>query len=97
LPEVADEHGLVLSHPKPEVRFDDFGDNALNFQLLFWFDGNKIQPLPLASDLRFMIDKSFSDAGIVIAFPQRDIHLDMQSPLKVEFSRDRSQDNPGKS
>jgi len=90
--EVADEHGLVLSHPKPEVRFEDFGDNALIFQLLFWFDGSKTQPFPLASDLRFMIDKAFSDAGIVIAYPQRDIHLDTSSPLKVEFSRGRSRE-----
>jgi hypothetical protein len=31
-----------------------------------------------------MIAESFGKAGIVIAFPQRDIHLDAVRPLQVE-------------
>jgi len=34
---VADEHGLVLKQPEPTVQFDSFGDNALQFSLLYWF------------------------------------------------------------
>ena len=41
----------------------------------------------LASDLRFMIDKAFAEAGIVISFPQRDLHFDGGAPLRVELSR----------
>jgi small-conductance mechanosensitive channel len=84
---VADEHGLVLDSPEPEVRFEDFGDNALIFRLLFWLDTTKAQRDPLASNLRFMIDKAFAEAGIVIAYPQRDIHFDRDAPLRVELSR----------
>ena len=87
LVKVAEEHGLVLDHPKPEVRFNDFGDSALVFELLFWFDAAKTQRPTLASDLRFMIDKAFAEAGIVIAFPQQDIHFDDSRPLRVELSR----------
>lgn len=34
-----------------------------------------------------MIDKALAEAGIVIAYPQRDIHLDTAAPLRVELSR----------
>ena len=38
----------------------------------------------VASDLRLMIAGAFAEHGIVIAFPQRDIHLhaDRPSPSK---------------
>lgn len=85
--EVAAEHGLVLDNPKPEVRFVEFGDSTLNFQLLIWIDGKTIQGATLDSDIRFMIDKAFAAANIVISFPQRDIHFDTERPLKVEWSK----------
>jgi len=84
---VASEHGLVKDDPAPEVRFDNFAENSLTFSLLFWFDTRKANRGTLASDLRFMIDKAFAEAGIVIAFPQRDIHFDSETPLRVELSR----------
>jgi small-conductance mechanosensitive channel len=34
-----------------------------------------------------MIDRQFQDAGITIAFPQRELHFDRENPLKVEISR----------
>ncbi len=35
------------------------------------------------SDVRYRIDHLFRDAGIVIAFPQRDVHLNTTAPLDV--------------
>jgi small-conductance mechanosensitive channel len=84
---VAREHGLVLEHPEPEVRFEEFGDNALGFRLLFWLDPMKTGRDPLASDLRFMACRALREAGVVIAFPQRDLHFDEDKPLKIELSR----------
>jgi small-conductance mechanosensitive channel len=84
---VADEHGLVLKNPAPEVRFEDFGDKALVFRLLFWFDTRKTNRDTLASDLRFMIDKAFQEAEITIASPRSDIHFDPDTHLHVELSR----------
>jgi potassium efflux system protein len=86
---VAESHGLILKHPEPSVQFTAFGDNALAFSLLYWFDAARTRREPLASDLRFMIDKAFADAGIVIAFPQRDIHFDDSKPLRIEVARAR--------
>lgn len=83
---IAADHGLVLDSPKPEVRFVDFGESALKFQLLIWIDGKTTEGATLDSDIRFMIDRAFSAANIAISFPQRDIHFDTDRPLKVEWS-----------
>jgi len=91
---VAASHGLVKDNPAPEVRFDDFGLHSLQFTLLFWLDSQKIPRARLASDLRFMIDKAFADAGLVIAFPQQDLHFDRDQPLRVEISRPQGGDSP---
>ena len=84
---VAESHGLVLEHPEPSVQFVAFGDNALGFRLLYWYDALHTRPQTLASDLRLMIEKALTEAGIVIAFPQRDIHFDESKPLRIELSR----------
>ena len=44
----------------------------------------KANSAQVASDLRQMIVGAFEENGIVIAFPQQDIHLDMARPLPVE-------------
>ncbi|MCF7676163.1 MAG: mechanosensitive ion channel [Akkermansiaceae bacterium] len=84
---VAAGHGLVKKDPAPEVRFEDFADNSLTFSLLFWLDVKKVARNALASDLRYMIDKAFAEAGVTISFPQRDLHFDPDKPLRVELSR----------
>jgi small-conductance mechanosensitive channel len=86
---VAEKHGLVLARPEPEVRFEEFGDDAKKFSLLFWFDASQTQRDAITSDLRFMIDRTLSEADIVIAFPQRDIHFDESRPLQVEFTKSK--------
>jgi small-conductance mechanosensitive channel len=83
---VANAHGQVLDRPEPEVRFQSFGDSSQLFRLLFWVDPIATQRERLASDLRFMISKGLSEAGITISFPQRDIHFDAEQPLQVEVS-----------
>jgi potassium efflux system protein len=83
--EAGARHGLVLKDPPPFVTFDDFGADALLFSLNFWVE---LKPendrLIIQSDLRFMLDEALSKAGISIAFPQRDLHLDTTRPLEVQ-------------
>jgi len=87
LVECGSEHGLILKDPPPQAFFEDFGDNALIFALYFWIDyGAEGNPLQVASDLRFMIYKRFTDEHIVFAFPQRDLHLDSADPLRIELA-----------
>lgn len=66
---VAHEHGLVLKNPAPEVCFEDFGEKALVFRLLFWFDTSKVSADTISSDLRYMIGNAFADAGLIISSP----------------------------
>ncbi|MGK0236771.1 MAG: small-conductance mechanosensitive channel [Candidatus Pelagisphaera sp.] len=87
--QAAREHHKVLNSKEPIVLFEDFGDNALTFNLLFW--SSVSMPLDLrkvTSDLRFRIDELFAEAAITIAFPQRDIHLDTLKPLEVKMIRE---------
>jgi potassium efflux system protein len=76
----------VLNKPEPEVLFSDFGDNALTFQLLVWMRlGNIIDRKRILSALHFTINDLFNEAGIVIAFPQRDLHIDTHKPIRVHI------------
>ncbi len=91
LDECVSRHGLVLHDPAPMVLFEDFGADALQFAVYYWVEiGAKANPVQIASDLRFIIDKALSEKGIVISYPQRDVHLDSASPLKIEMVRSRN-------
>lgn len=86
LVECGNKHQLILKDPPPEALFEDFGDSSLIFALYFWIDyGPTVNPLQVASDLRFMIAQRFAEEHIVLAFPQRDIHLDSAQPLRIEM------------
>jgi len=74
---VVDEHPKILKEPASCVLFMDFGDNALIFEVFFWVRADQHFNLRIArSDVRFAIDKVFREHGIVVAFPQRDVHID---------------------
>ena len=76
----------VIKKPSPEVLFLDFGDNALVFQALFWIKLRRpLDQRRVASTLRYTIDRLFRENDIVIAFPQRDVHLDTVRPLEVRL------------
>lgn len=73
---ILDSNENVLKDPEPSVIFEDFGDSALVFEVWYWAQINTIRELRgIRSDLRFEIDKRFRENDIVIAFPQRDVHL----------------------
>ena len=86
LTEVADRHGLVLKNPEPFATLSNFGHNSLDFVLHFWVEINdRSNRQVIDSDLRIMIEKRLSDAGITIPFPQRDIHLETSKPLQIQI------------
>jgi small-conductance mechanosensitive channel len=75
----------VLASPEPVVIFESFGDNALMFRAFFWLtlDPEKDNRV-VCSDLRHRIAEALDRAGIVVAFPQRDVHLDTKGPIEVK-------------
>jgi small-conductance mechanosensitive channel len=68
------EHSKVLKKPKPFVLFDDFGDSALQFSVLFFITDSFSDP-KIKSEIRFKIDQLFRENNISIPFPQTDVHI----------------------
>ena len=58
----------------PLVRFQDFGDSSLTFVLVAWIN-NVIKIRQINSDLHHQVFDKLKDAGVTIAFPQRDVHI----------------------
>lgn len=74
LQKCAEEHPEVSNTHPVRVRFIDFGDSALIFELFFW--AQKTWEIEwIRSELRYQIDNEFRKAGVQIPFPQRDLHL----------------------
>lgn len=71
---VATNNPIVLDEPKPQAILIRFGDSTLEFELRV-FMRNRDQWPELMHELHTAIDREFRDAGIVIAFPQRDVHI----------------------
>jgi small-conductance mechanosensitive channel len=75
--QAAVEQEEVLSTPTPLVSFEDFGDNALIFDINFWIHSNVEGGLRIIrSKIRFRLAELFEEHNIVVAYPQRDVHLD---------------------
>jgi potassium efflux system protein len=93
LKQAASEHPLVEGYPQPLVLFEDFGDNSLIFTLIIWINMARTGRAQLSirqveSDIRFRIDELFRENQLVIAFPQRDVHLDTLKPLEIRVKQE---------
>jgi small-conductance mechanosensitive channel len=80
-----EDHGLVLKDPAPVILLEQFNESSLTFTVYFWLylepdKDNRV----ILSDIRHHITVLLNKAGIVIAFPQRDIHLDSARPIEVK-------------
>jgi small-conductance mechanosensitive channel len=73
--EAATQHTHVLNEPAPDVIFTDYGDNSIDFTLRVWTEARTHAPTLLKSDLYFFLFKRFSEEGIELPFPQRDLHI----------------------
>ena len=75
---IARDNKMVAFVPDPRVRFRQFGDSALEFELLCWARRPEDKGR-LVHELNLQIYKGFTAAGIEIPFPQSDVHLKPQS------------------
>ncbi|MGQ0735403.1 MAG: mechanosensitive ion channel family protein [Acidobacteriota bacterium] len=86
LRQAVSDHDKILKDREPKVLFASFGDNALLFEALFWLRARSmLERRTVQSEIRFRVDELFREAGITIAFPQRDVHLDTLRPLAVHL------------
>jgi small-conductance mechanosensitive channel len=75
--QVLNERNDILESPPASVFFEDFGDNALIFDAVFWVSAvSETDIRRRRSEIRFRMYELFNEHNVVIAFPQRDLHLD---------------------
>jgi small-conductance mechanosensitive channel len=75
LKESAIEHPDVTDRKSLEVRLMEFGNSALEFQVLFYSD-NVFRIEKVKSDIRKIVIRKFLENKIIIPFTQIDLHLD---------------------
>ncbi len=73
--EVGDENPDVLKDPPPNFRITEFGNDGIHFELLVWTNTLTHRRGFFISNLNVGIINKFNEHGIVIPFPQRDLHL----------------------
>lgn len=71
---VAAGNESVMDKPEPRVRFREFMDHGLRFQLLCWIDEPVLRGR-VTDALNVAVYKGFADAGITIPVPQQDVYI----------------------
>jgi len=70
----AKTHPKILTRPVPYVLFQNFGESYLEFELRCWTSDFGAW-IDIRSEIRVAINNTFEKEGIVIPYPQRDIHI----------------------
>jgi small-conductance mechanosensitive channel len=72
------EHPDMFDENLIDIRFLDFGNSSLDFQILF-FSENIFRIEKVKSDIRKIINRKFIENHISIPFPQMDVHVKSQN------------------
>lgn len=75
----ADER--ILSDPAPVVAVGALADNSVDFFVRPWVNTEDVWPVMFS--FTEQVKLSFDEAGIVIPYPQRDVHLYHQNPQEI--------------
>jgi len=81
--EVGSECSLVCPNPEPRVRFREFGDSGLRFQLLCWVQ-YPVQKGRALDALNTAVYKSFMTNRIEIPYPKRDLYI-KEAPAPLAY------------
>jgi small-conductance mechanosensitive channel len=93
-----DENSKILASPEPIIIFSDFGNDALIFEAYFWLKARGPMAVEtVKSQVRFRIDDLFREHDLVIAFPQRDVHLDSVPPIEIRLTGNGRPESPSES
>gem|GEM_PF-6298204 len=79
----------------PQVRLSSFGDNSLNFLVLFWVSRQGVRrPGRTRASFMWELHTLLDEHGIEIPFPQRDIHFksDFRTPPEKVLAPVSSED-----
>ncbi len=84
--EAADETQRILKYPKPNALVRGFGDSAIDLELRAWIDDPVNGIGNISSALMLNIWDKFKENGIEIPYPQRDVHVKNDEPIKVKMA-----------
>lgn len=73
----------ILNDPAPKCLLKGFGDNSVDLELRFWIEDPQSGVANITSEVLLRVWDILKENGIEIPFPQRDVHLDVQGPVKV--------------
>ncbi len=73
--EAARSVGRALQDPEARCLVTGFGDNSIDLELRFWIDDPSNGVGNVKSEVMLAIWDKFKENGIVIPYPQRDIHI----------------------
>jgi len=74
LEQVASDNSEICSNPAPRVRFREFGESSLDFELLCWID-RPVDRGRIRHELGCSVYRAFNENNVEIPFPQRDLHV----------------------
>ena len=72
--DICNDHPSIVDEPPTSITFEAFADSSLNLGVRT-FLGEVDSRLPVIDSLHLRINAAFNEAGIEIAFPQRDLNL----------------------
>lgn len=71
---VAEDNQRVVGDPAPAVFCVGLGDSGIDYEVRVFIE-DILDYMPLAHELHASITRALDDAGVVIPFPQQDIHV----------------------
>jgi len=76
----------VLKDRNVEVFLEDFQRDSLILSVFYWIDKtNPRSANALPGEMRLAIYEAFQAEGILLALPQREVHLDTATPLSIQI------------
>ena len=81
--EAARQQPRVLAEPAPGVLLTDFADSGINLELGFWVADPEDGTANTRSIINLAIWKSFSENGIEIPYPQREVRILGEAPASA--------------
>lgn len=81
--EAANELPRIVRTPAPRCLLREFGDSSVNIELRFWVSDPHNGLGNIRSEVLLKIWDKFHEHGVAFPYPQRDIHLKTEVPVRI--------------